>query len=74
VTYWLGHVPSANCWLGATMLMTPPHVHVQDDVLVSAASPLIFEVMDPGVHGEAVAGTHGWGVSTPWAAAVAAAT
>jgi hypothetical protein len=56
------------------MVMTPNQVHAHVEVLVSAASPLILDVTDPGVHGEAVAGTHGWGVSTPCAAAVAAAT
>jgi hypothetical protein len=55
----LDHVPSANCWLGATMVMTPNQVQAHVEVLVSAASPLILDVTDPGVHGEAVAGTHG---------------
>jgi len=41
------------------MVMTPNQVQAHVEVLVSAASPLILDVTDPGVHGEAVAGTHG---------------
>jgi hypothetical protein len=33
-----------------------------------------MQVAEPGVHGEVVTGTHGMGVSTPRAAAVAEAT
>jgi hypothetical protein len=68
------HVLCANTWLGATTVMTPVQVHMQVETLVNAGRPLILEVTDPGVHGEAVAGTQGWGVRTPRAAAVAAAT
>jgi len=36
--------------------------------------PPAWAVTDPAVHGAPVAGTQGCGVSTPWAAVVAAAT
>ena len=52
----------------------PPHAQVQVDVFVSAGTPPALTFMDPGVHGAAMTGTHGWGVRTPDAAAVAAAT
>lgn len=55
----LRHVPSANCWLGATTVMTPVQVHTQVETFVNAGNPLIKDVADPGVHGEAVAGTQG---------------
>jgi hypothetical protein len=44
------------------------------DTLSSAGMPPIVTVGAPGTHGEVVAGMHGIGVSTPSAAAVAAAT
>ncbi len=56
------------------MVMTPPQVHMQVDVLFSAGIPPIMQVAEPGVHGEVVTGTQGIGVSTPRAAAVADAT
>ena|SRR5437868_9906871 len=46
---------------------------MQVDVLLSAGIPPIRQVGEPGTHG-AVTGMHGIGVSTPRAAAVAAAT
>jgi hypothetical protein len=48
------------------------HMHVQ--ALWSAGMPPIVVMVAPGVHGDVVAGTHGCGVNTPNAAAVAAAT
>jgi hypothetical protein len=54
--------------------MTPPHVHMQVQVLFSAGMPPIMVVAEPGVHGLVVTGTHGMGVKTPSAAAVADAT
>jgi hypothetical protein len=54
--------------------MTPVQVHMQVETFVNAGTPLITDVAEPGVHGEAVAGRQGWGVRTPSAAAVAAAT
>jgi hypothetical protein len=56
------------------MVMTPPQVHMQVEVLFKAGMPPIMQVAEPGVHGEVVTGTHGIGVSTPRAAAVAEAT
>lgn len=57
-----------------TMLITPVHwqLHVHSEC--SAGSPSIVTLDAPGVHGLVVAGTHGAGVRTPPAAAVAAAT
>jgi hypothetical protein len=49
-------------------------MHWQVEESFSAASPAIVTEVDPGVHGAVVIGTQGWGVSTPSAAAVAAAT
>jgi hypothetical protein len=49
-------------------------VHAHVEAFVRAGTPLIADVTEPGVHGETIAGTHGWGVSTPNAAVVAAAT
>ena len=54
--------------------MTPPHVQMHVSVLVSAGWPAISTVGSPGAHGAVMAGTQGWGVRTPSAAAVAAAT
>ncbi len=54
--------------------MTPNQLHMHFDRLSSAGWLAIITVGAPGTHGEAVAGTHGCGVSTPIAAAVAAAT
>ncbi len=34
----------------------------------------MLTVAEPGAQGAATTGMHGWGVSTPWAAAVADAT
>jgi hypothetical protein len=44
------------------------------DVLDNAGWPPIMTVGEPGAHGADVTGTHGIGVSTPMAAAVADAT
>ena len=46
------------------------HLHV----LLTAGFPPTSTVVDPGAHGAAITGTHGIGVNTPAAAAVAAAT
>lgn len=56
------------------MLICPAHVHMHIDVLFNTGIPPSVTVGDPGVQGEAVAGMHGMGVSTPNAAVVAAAT
>lgn len=64
----------ARIWPGLTTEMTPSQVHAHFEVFVSAGTPFSFTVNDPGVHGVAVAGMHGCGVSTPCAAVVAAAT
>lgn len=55
-------------------LITPPHLHMHFEELLSAGSPPISTVGEPGDHGASVAGMQGIGVSTPIAAAVAAAT
>lgn len=54
--------------------MTPPHIQVQVEVLLSAGELLISTVGEPGTQGAGVAGIQGIGVSTPNAAAVAEAT
>ena len=61
-------------WPGTVMLITPAQLHIHFEVLVSAGWPWIITVSDPGAQGAAVTGTHGIGVSTPSAAAVADAT
>jgi predicted TPR repeat methyltransferase len=59
---------------GLVTLMTPPQLHMHLDVLFSAGWPPSSTVAEPGAQGAAVKGTQGIGVSTPSAAAVAAAT
>ena len=59
---------------GKVMLMTPPHVHMHVEELLSAGMFPIITVEEPGAHGAFVTGTHGMGVNTPSFAAVAAAT
>lgn len=54
--------------------MTPPQLHMHLLELFSAGLLHISTVGDPGAQGAAHAGTHGIGVSTPIAAAVALAT
>jgi hypothetical protein len=61
-------------WPGETTWITPAQLHISLEVLFSAGMPPMSTVGDPGAHGAAVTGTHGIGVSTPSAAAVAAAT
>jgi hypothetical protein len=56
------------------MLITPPHVHMSLEVLLSAGEPFIMTVGAPVTQGAVVTGMQGWGVRTPDAAAVAAAT
>jgi hypothetical protein len=59
---------------GKEMLITPPQLHMHLEVLSSAGILPIMTVGAPGIHGALVAGMQGIGVSTPSAAAVAAAT
>ncbi len=54
--------------------MTPPQVHINLELLFIAGIEPISVNGFPGVHGATVTGTHGIGVKTPIAAAVAAAT
>ena len=54
--------------------MTPPHRHINCEVLLRAGRPPTITVGEPGAHGATVFGMHGIGVSTPSAAVVAAAT
>jgi hypothetical protein len=49
-------------------------MHISVEVLSSAEVPPMVTVWAPGVQGDIVTGMHGIGVSTPRAAAVAAAT
>lgn len=61
-------------WPGLVIVITPAQLHMQTDMLSSAGWPAISVWGAPGVQGELVAGMQGCGVSTPNAAAVAAAT
>lgn len=54
--------------------MTPPQLHMHLHVLFTAGFPPTNTVGEPGAQGAAVTGTHGCGVRTPIATAVAAAT
>ena len=55
--------------------MTPPHIHINLDDRLSRAGKLPSRIVSsPGTQGAGVLGIHGMGVSTPKAAAVAAAT
>jgi hypothetical protein len=53
--------------------ITPPKLQLHLLVLFRAGIIRTVTVAEPGAQGAAVAGTHGMGVSTPLAAAVAAA-
>jgi hypothetical protein len=61
-------------WAGTVMVITPPHMHVQVEVLLRAGMPPSIIVGEPGTHGATVFGMQGMGVNTPRAAAVADAT
>lgn len=61
-------------WAGVVMVIMPPHMQVQVDVLFNAGIPPSMTVADPGAQGATVLGMHGIGVNTPNAAAVADAT
>lgn len=52
----------------------PAQAHISFDELLSAGLFAIITAGEPGAHGAEVAGTHGAGVNTPAAAAVAATT
>src|SRR4249920_2137851 len=54
--------------------MTPPQLHISFDELFSVGMFAMSTVGAPTTQGAVVMGTHGIGVSTPSAAAVAAAT
>jgi hypothetical protein len=62
-----------NC-PGTVIDITPAHVHMHFDVLLSAGIFPISTVGEPGAQGAGITGMHGIGVSTPSAAEVAAAT
>lgn len=59
---------------GNVTWMRPPQLQINLDVLLKAGLPPINTVGLPGAQGAAVTGIQGIGVSTPIAAAVAAAT
>ena len=59
---------------GKLTLITPAQLHIHLEVLSSAGMFAINTVGAPGTQGAIVIGIHGIGVSTPKAAAVAAAT
>lgn len=63
-----------SCCSGVTMEIVPPHMHWHVDVTSTQGRPPIWADTEPAVHGAPVAGMHGWGVSTPSAAAVAVDT
>ena len=76
-TYCIASCPQGtkvvNC-AGARTEITPPHAHMSFDASCNAGCPPMRTVGDPGTQGAIVIGTQGIGVSTPSAAAVAAAT
>ena len=59
---------------GLVTWITPAHMHISVHVLSSVGFPPRVTVAAPGTHGDVVTGMQGIGVSTPSAAAVAAAT
>src|SRR5688500_14698638 len=59
---------------GLVIWITPPQLHISLELLLSAGMLPMSTVGEPTTQGAAVTGTHGMGVSTPSAAAVAAAT
>ena len=59
---------------GLTIWITPAHRHISLHVLSSAGLLPASTVTAPGSQGAGVAGTHGIGVKTPSAVAVAVAT
>ena len=59
---------------GMLMLMTPAQLHINLELLFRAGMPHNSTVGAPGTQGAMVMGMQGIGVSTPRAAAVAAAT
>lgn len=59
---------------GMATVMTPAQRHINWQVLSSAGMLPTITVGTPGTQGDGVFGMHGIGVSTPSAAAVAAAT
>ena len=61
-------------WPGTVIEIDPPKAHMHFDELLSAGLPPIITVGTPGTQGAGVLGMQGIGVSTPMAAAVAAAT
>lgn len=61
-------------WPASTMEISPAHMHMHIESLVSAGMPAMSTSGAPGAQGAVVTGTHGIGVCTPRAAAVAAIT
>ena len=59
---------------GSSIVISPSQSQMHIEPVHSAGNPSIRTVGAPGNQGEVVTGTHGIGVSTPKAAAVAAAT
>jgi hypothetical protein len=61
-------------WPGDVTLIWPAHAHEHVDAAVTTGWPPTSTFGEPGVQGPRMTGAHGIGVSTPSAAAVAAAT
>lgn len=59
---------------GLVIEMVPANAHMHLLVLFNAGMLAMVTVADPGTQGAGITGVHGIGVSTPSAAAVAAAT
>src|SRR5437870_4664119 len=70
----LRQATSVCTWPGKVIWITPPQLHMHLEVLFNAGIGPIITVGEPGAQGAGVTGTQGIGVSTPRAAAVAAAT
>lgn len=70
----VGHGTCVVAWPANENWITPPQLHISFELSLSAGMLAISTVGAPTTHGALVTGTHGMGVSTPSAAAVAAAT
>src|SRR6516165_9742984 len=68
------HWSVALVWPAEVIVIEPPHPHEHCDESSRAGTPPTVTAEEPGLQGLTTIGTHGCGVSTPWAAAVAEAT
>jgi hypothetical protein len=69
-----GYLPVTIVFPGLATEICPPNEHIHLLLSVNAGMFITLTCALPGAQGAAIAGTHGIGVSTPIAAAVAEAT